>query len=447
MQVQPSGTFGGGAAAGVPGGGAPPQEAVGVRFSAEEERRMTSFLEGSVSELTLDDYQRHWALWVGFLADWRNSDDVALVELETPTEKAKVVLLFVVYLYTDCNRREEKVTEVLSAVRHFLVTVHRQDVGFLSLEVMRKAKQACRRSTEEVRDRQDTQEANAIIPFCLEIVVALREKLWVRTEWDHDGVLLKALWIAIGLGTDQGCRPSNLVQKDGKKAKDHTLRNSRVTFLLDGGGVATAGPAMKGVDLGRVLGVKIKLSTHKAGVDSSAGVRVGDGAGPHLARDLAEWAVYWADRGLAQDDDHFCRLWRMTQAKDPVMKGKTVTAKELRTAIKEGCGDFGLPTAVFGAKSMRKKMATDDRLRGVDPAETNLKGRWSLNANTARRSYSLAGAVRGQGAEAQAGEGKGEGLSLEEVRGLAGAAMAAKAKAAPRAKAAPGAKAPRAPKK
>ncbi len=59
--------------------------------------------------------------------------------------------------------------------------------------------------------------------------------------------------------------------------------------------------------------------------------------------------------------------------------------------------------------------------------------------------YSLAGAVRGQGAEAQAGEG--EGLSLEEVRGLADAAMAAKAKAAPRAKVAPRAKAPRAPKK
>jgi hypothetical protein len=206
---------------------------------------------------------------------------------------------------------------------------------------------------------------------------------------------------------------------------------------------------MKGMDVGRVLGVKIKLSTHKAGVDSSAGVRVGDGAGPHLAADLAEWAIYWADRDLAQDDDHFCRLWRMTRAKNPVMKGKTVTAKELRTAIKEGCGDFGLPTAVFGPKSMRKKMATDDRLQGVDPAETDLRGRWSSNAATAGKCYSLAGAARGRGAEAQASEGKGKGLSLEEVRGLAGAAMAAKAKAAPRAEAAPRAKAaaPRPPEK
>ena len=417
-----------------------------VHFTDAEEERMTSFLEGSVSELTHDEYERSWAMWVGFLADWRKTDDVALKKLETPTEKAKVVLLFVVYLYTVCGRREEKVTEVLSAVRHFLVTVHQQDVGFLSLEIMRKAKQSCKRSTDEVRDHQDAKEGNAIIPLCREIVVALREKLWVKTDWGHAGVLRKALWITIGLGTDQGCRPSNLVQKDGPKANDHTLRNSRVIFLLRGGGVATAGPAMKGMDLERVLGVNIKLSTHKAGVDSSAGVRVGDGAGPHLAADMAEWAVYWADRDLAQDDDHFCRLWRMTRAKkNPTMKGKTVTAKELRTAIKEGCGDFGLPTEVFGPRSMRKAMATDDRLRGADPAETNRKGRWSGKANTAGKYYSLAGAVRGESADARAGEG----LSLEEVRGLADAVVAAKARAAPkaRAKAAPKARAPRAPKK
>jgi hypothetical protein len=219
---------------------------VAVHFTDAEEERMTSFLEGSVSDLTRDEYKRYWAMWVSFLTDWRDTNDVALKKLKTPTEKAKVVLLFVVYLYTVCGRREEKVTEVLSAVRHFLVTVHQQDVGFLSLEIMRKAKQSCKRSTDEVRDHQDAQEGNAIIPLCREIVVALREKLWVKTEWDHDGLLQKALWITVGLGTDQGCRPSNLVQKDGKKAKDHILRNSRVTFLLRGGGVATAGPAMKG---------------------------------------------------------------------------------------------------------------------------------------------------------------------------------------------------------
>ena len=67
---------------------------------------------------------RFWARWVGFLAEWRGTDDVALRRLEAPIEKAKVVLLFVVYLYTDCDRREEKVTQVLSAVRHFMVTEH-----------------------------------------------------------------------------------------------------------------------------------------------------------------------------------------------------------------------------------------------------------------------------------------------------------------------------------
>ena len=135
-------------------GGAQPGEAAAVHFSDAEEERMTSFLKGSVSELTHDEYKRFWAMWVSFLAGWRGSNDVALVSNDVA----------LVYLRTDCDRREEKVTEVLSAVRHFLVTVHRQDVGFLSLEIVRKAKLACKRSTDEVRDHQDAQEGNAIPP-------------------------------------------------------------------------------------------------------------------------------------------------------------------------------------------------------------------------------------------------------------------------------------------
>ena len=49
---------------------------------------------------------------------------MALRRLEAPVERAGVVLLFVVYLCTDCDRREEKVTGVLSAGRHFIVTEH-----------------------------------------------------------------------------------------------------------------------------------------------------------------------------------------------------------------------------------------------------------------------------------------------------------------------------------
>ena len=70
---------------------------------------------------------------------------------------------------------------------------------------MRRAKQACKRSTGEVRDRQDAHEANDGIPFCLEIVIARREKVWVKTQWDFEGILSNAMWITIGLGTGRGC--------------------------------------------------------------------------------------------------------------------------------------------------------------------------------------------------------------------------------------------------
>lgn len=419
------------------GGCAPPQDVVepppGGRaglFSATEEAEMSRFLAGSVAELTHDQYERFWRIWVEFLRDWRGTTDVALKEVEAPLDKAKVVLLFVVYLYTVCDRREEEVTGVLSAVRHFLVAEYKQDAGFLSLEIMRKARLACRRSTDEVRDHQDAKEANTILPLCREVVLALREKLWTDTAWNYDGVLKKALWIGIGIGTDQGCRPSNLTQKDGKKAKDHTLRNSRVVFTRCDGTVVEAGPAMAGVRVDDVVSVTVKLSTHKAGVDGSSGVRVGGGAGPHFVKDLAEWAVYWASRGLGRGDDHFCRVYRESRGKTPAVVAKTITTKELRTAIKEGCVDFGLPAEFFGPKSMRKAMATDAEIQGGGggAAEMNTRGRWSSKSNTGSEFYSHARAVRGPGGEA----GAGEGLALAEARALASAAGAAKAKVAAR---------------
>ena len=399
-------------------------------FSAVEETKLAIFLRSSVGEQTHDGYANYWKIWKGFLWEWRGTADVALKEMETPLDKAKVVLLFMVYLYTVCDRREEEVTAVLSAVRHFLVTVHQQDVGFLSLEVMGKARQACRRSPDEVRDRQDAKEANTILPFCLEIVLALRDKLWTQTAWDHGGVLKKALWMGIGIGTDQGCRPSNLVQKDGKKAKDHTLRNSRVTFTLRDGETVEAGPAMSGVRAEDVVGVKVKLSTHKAGVDCSSGVHVGDGAGPDLVKDMAEWAVYWASRGPAQGDQHFCRVYRPSRGKKSMMLGKTITGKKLNAVIKEVCVQFHLPADAFSAKSMRKKMATDASLQGVSVTDMNSRGRWSNKANTGSQFYSHARATRGKGA----GTGASEGLALAEVRCMATAKVTAQAKQAARGK-------------
>ena len=91
-------------------------------------------------------------------------------------------------------------------------------------------------------------------------------------------------------------------------------------------------------------GVRVKLSTHKAGTDGSLGVQVGDGAGPHLMEDLAVWAAHWADQGQGGEEDHFCRWHRVSSTgKNRGMRGKTVTAKELRGAVKAGYADFDLP--------------------------------------------------------------------------------------------------------
>ena len=388
----------------------------GVRglFTEAEEEEMSDFLCGSVSVLTGDSYERSWKLWLEFLWTWAASKDAALAEVKDDLVKAKVVLLFVMHLHSVGCKREEKVTEVLSALRHVLTVRYRVDVAFLDLDLLKKAKRACRRSPAEVRDHQDVQEANAILPLCQEITEALRLKLWVESSWDDfDGILMKAMWIGVGLGVDQGARTSSLCKPDGKKAKDHGLRNSRVVFVFNDEAERKAGPAMKGVQRVDVAGVRVKLSTHKAGVDCSVGVQVGSLASSELVGDLVEWAVHWADQDLAAKDGYFLSFWRLSRGRLPRLTFKTVTSKELRGAIKSGCADFGLDTVHFSGKSMRKTMATNEELTGASEEDRNQRGRWSGKGSTAAKFYTLTRAVtRGK---------KGEGLSLSQVKGLAGA--------------------------
>lgn len=60
-------------------------------FWVAEELRMTLILEGSVSKPTQGDHKRFLARWVGLVAEWRGTDDVALRRREAPIEKAKIV--------------------------------------------------------------------------------------------------------------------------------------------------------------------------------------------------------------------------------------------------------------------------------------------------------------------------------------------------------------------
>jgi hypothetical protein len=136
--------------------------------------------------------------------------------------------------------------------------------------------------------------------------------------------------LGIGIGTDQGTRPSNICLKDGKKATDHTLRFSDVFFELAAGEEVKGGPDMKGRKPEEVVGVRVKLNTHKAGTDSSSGVRIGELAHLLLAQDMATWAILRAGEG-AVGGDYFCGMVRTGKAGK--VQGKTITQKELRTTI------------------------------------------------------------------------------------------------------------------
>jgi hypothetical protein len=133
---------------------------------------------------------------------------------------------------------------------------------------------------------------------------------------------------------------------------------------------------------------------------------------------MAEWAIYRAEEG-ASEDDHFCSLVRKAAGPRARLVGKTITQKELRSAIKAGCADFGLLDG-FSSKSMRKTMVTAQVLSGASDAEVDVRGRFSARAKTASRYYSNARAIGGE-------VGGAGSITLAQVTALSKAVSKAKA--------------------
>ena len=69
------------------------------------------------------------------------------------------------------------------------------------------------------------------------------------------------------------------------------------------------------------------------------------------------------------------------------MTRAVVTAKALRTVVKQSCRAFNLPTANFSGESMRKGFVAHAVSYGADPAAYKARGGWSLKSRTEKTHY------------------------------------------------------------
>ena len=288
------------------------------------------------------------------------------------------------------------------------------------------AKKGVRPTTAEVRNIETRKTETSKLPAIIEVMAAMRKRLWVDTGADPKGLYLKAIWIASIIGFDTGVRPSNVRLKDGKSAVDHCILASDLSFNVSTalgierlqGGETVRGELEDGFpeSTQRVSSVDVSIVTTKITNKSSAGRgvnRIGRGNAWESAA-VDDICAFQVLSGV-KSTDPFCSRYALTKQGKP--SRKTVTNKDLSNAIKDAAESLGLPRIHFSPKSLRSGYATHQVKCGVDWDTMTSRGGWSRTSHIPQRHYIFDNA-RGPLSTAVDGQGMIQGLGLDGLNGL-----------------------------
>lgn len=358
------------------------------------------FLAESVTEGTRANYKPHKLLWLEYHKEFlAGSTDYVLKSVDSDEAKAKVWVLFIVYLYTMHGLREEEVYAVLAGVRHYIIT-SLGSVSFLTLETVKKARQSCCRTTEEQRTHAIKSGENKILPLCWEVLDTLREKYWSEQSWnDWDGMFYKTVFLCVSLGLNIGARISNLTLKEGKH-ENHCVRADSLFFVVVSNGtddeIPASSVAARSLTYEQVTSMVVHVYTTKTGES------IGDAIPKSISRDSSESSQLINDvldfvhhTRLTDNDELFTiyrsesmkpgykpKMARKNQSVEPRIFRKVIRRRDVASAIKVSCKANDLPEKHFSTSSIRKTFATRCALKGVPEEMTNKIANWKPDARS-----------------------------------------------------------------
>ena len=382
----------------------------------------------AVTSGTKRGYERHWNKWTGFLRtipEWQRPSEF-LLEVQSPSDKVDWLSLFVLHLYEVHGMRGSQcVSSVLSGLR-LMCRIRRLDTGFFDLPDLGAVKKGVRPTVAEVCNNETRRAETRKLPAIVEIMAAMRERLWVDTGVDSEGLYSKAIWISALIGFDTGVRPSNVCLGDGKSAVDHCILSSDLVFNVTTqlgnerfrGGEAVRGELEEGYpeSIKRVSCVDVSIVTTKITNKSSAGRvvnRIGRGNAFESAAvdDICAFQVL----SRVKSTDKFCTRYAPTNRGK--LSRKTVINKDLSNAIKDAAESLGLPRIIFSPKSLTSGYATYQVECGVTWEAMTSRGGWSKTSSVPRRHYIFENA-RGPLCTAVDSQGVVQGLGLEGLKGF-----------------------------
>lgn len=344
-----------------------------------------------------------------------------LEHIKDDNDKGRRVVLYMAYLYLNFGLREEQIKRLVTGIT-YLFEIEGVPSEFFKLAVVSRGRAAASRTVPEAREYEEERSKKAILPVCLDIVLAMRTKYWEERNWTVPDIDKRAIWLAVALGFDSGPRIGNITKKDGKNGPDHCIRAKHCLFLVADPTTSTerqieGGPAVKeflnqpGVTAADILSVDLYYLSSKTSGKVKAVVR----HPKHLARrsaieqtvldDLIQWMLH----SEVKSDDELLSRYSIEGRK------KTVIRKDVRKAIKDTVIEMGLPPANFSNKSLRSGFSSHVIANGMGECEMKRGGGWTENSQVPNNHYTHQ--MRDRGALALATSGSGvQSLGIADIK-------------------------------
>jgi hypothetical protein len=379
-----------------------PREGGAWAFDAQDEVRMMGFLvEKSVTAGTTAAYGygiRRWQDYERHIAPRWSSPGEWLERVMRNRDKALHVLLFCMHLYEVKGMRGEQISSGLTHLRHH-IEVNLYDAEFLSEGLMRKVRQACGCSTEEIKELLAAKLANSKLPMVVEMIDWLQRELWDGLGWSTIVELDKrVVYLAICVGFDAGPRVSNLTwpeKRKGYEPENHCILAHHVTanILLSASATFSkicGGPMLhqhllsydRNVHPGvlhkfrtpypQVIGLELVFYTSKTSraakptTPKPIALQRRSARESQLVDNLLLWFLHSSK--LQEDDPLFRR-------NHPVIDtARMPQRRPIAAAIKAAAAGLGFDSSRFSTKSMRSGFATTATANGMSAVERNYRG-------------------------------------------------------------------------
>ena len=331
-------------------------------LSASNRSELAEFIGNSVLPGTQRVYNSHWELWRHFLEAHGGIEDGYLRGV-ADADKAALIGLFMYRRYQE-GARGKAATSVTAGIRmHFVQQL--EPSTFLNSAVIATARKACRRNTEELRLKHESEAADTVkLPISEDVLEAMRARLWEHASWEGSGLDSRMAYVGCMWAFDQTAGISEYTKRE-PGGQDHCVRVDDLTFFLNvGDSVRGSGmfPLLVGetpegaVKLEDIVECHVQAVTTKG--KNGVKAKLISRTSAEESRFLDDIIIFIAKSGSYGSDELFSYR---TQGREKV----ALRARTVRDELKRECVAQGLPPNFFSSHSFRKGGVTHMRAAGA----------------------------------------------------------------------------------